>query len=275
MRVTLDDDLHELLIAELSDLAFESFVQEEGCLLGYVQSRFWNDVSRESIERWLHAHGLHPRFEEREYEPQNWNRLWEETVRPLAVGRFLVKPTWSDLPPEAEGRIVLEIDPKMSFGTGYHESTRLALRLLPDQVRAGARVLDAGTGTGVLAIAAARLGAKDVFGFDSDPWSFVNATENVLLNRVESFVRVAEGSLETVPDGQFDLVLANINRNVLIEMMPFFARRLVEGGRAIIAGLLAKDAEVMRRHASHWGLIVEEELVEGEWWSAVLARPAS
>src|SRR5690606_22579646 len=184
-------------------------------------------------------------IEEAVYEPENWNQKWEETVRPVEVGRFLIKPTWCDIPPGAEDRVLLEIDPKMSFGTGYHESTRLVLRLLPEFMSAGMRVLDAGTGTGVLAIAAARLGASRVLAFDFDEWSHTNAVENVYINGVTEAVSVELGSIEVAGDVSFDLILANINRNVLVEMLPDFKRRIGESGSMILAGLMQADREIM------------------------------
>ena len=275
LKVYADEALHELLIAELSDLDFESFVEGENYLLAYIRARDWNDVAREVVERWQQFHGLPILMEERVYEPENWNRRWEETVKPVVVDRFVIKPTWCDTPPESEGRILLEIDPKMSFGTGYHESTRLALRLLPDYMRPGIHVLDAGTGTGVLGIAALRLGASDVFAFDIDEWSFTNAQENAYLNDVADRLTIASGSFETVPEREYGLILANINRNALIDMMPDFRRHLTRDGRIILAGLLQADREVLLRHAAEAGFHPVREATEGDWWSVVLEREAS
>lgn len=272
LKVYVDEALHELLIAELADLAFESFVEGENHILAYIRARDWNDVAREGVERWLRFHGLPVEMEERIYEPENWNQRWEETVKPVVLDRFVIKPTWADIPPDADGRILLEIDPKMSFGTGYHESTRLALRLLPDHMRPGINVLDAGTGTGVLAIAAARLGAAHVYAFDTDEWSYTNALENVFLNQVSDRVTVASGSLESVPVQQFALILANINRAVLVDMMSAFGQYLTPDGRIILAGVLESDRDLMIRNATHQGFESAQEATEGAWWAVVLKR---
>ena len=276
ISLAVPDSLHELLIAELAELDFESFVEGDDSVSAYIRARDWDDVTRETVERWLISHHLDPVFGERVYEPENWNRKWEETVRPVAVGCFLIKPTWADVPPGAEDRILLEIDPKMSFGTGYHESTRLSLTLLPDFVRQGARVLDVGTGTGVLAIAAARLGAGSALAVDVDAWSYTNAMENVYLNGVAEIVTVASGSLELIPpDSRFDLILANINRSVLIEMLPEFQKRLAPGGHAILAGILTTDREILLRNAAHWALRPVREAEEGMWWAVCLGQNQS
>lgn len=263
------DRLHEFLIAELADLDVESFVQEEDCLLAYLPAPRWNDVKREHVERWLLAHGAGAPVEERIVEPQNWNAQWEETLRPIAVGPFLVKPTWTSEPPEHAGQIVLEIDPKMSFGTGYHESTRLVLRLLPELVRAGDRILDAGTGTGILAIAALKLGAASAVAFDVDPWAQENAVENIYLNDVAGRAEFRAGSIEVVPEAGFDLLLANINRNVLLDLLPAFAEKTRAGGRLVLAGLLRKDRDRMLEAAAAHRCTLAREAAEGDWWAGV------
>lgn len=270
--LSVPERYHEFLIAELSDLDFESFAAEEDRLAAYAPASRWDQVAREHLERWLRMHGLPERFGERIVPDENWNARWEETIRPLAVGRFLIRPTWASTPPEHADKVLLEIDPKMSFGTGYHESTRLVLRFLPALVRGGERVLDAGTGTGVLAIAALKLGAAAAVGFDVDPWAQVNAVENALLNGVGDRFEVREGSLETAPEDGFDLVLANINRNALLEMLPGLAAKLAEGGRLVLAGLLQTDRETMLGAIRAAGLGAYDEATEGEWWSVTATR---
>ena len=272
LTLHLPDDLHELLIAELLELDFDGFVQEDDRLLAYLPAPRWNDVKREHIERWLLAHGTDAPLEERPVAPQNWNAQWEETIRPIAVGPFLVKPTWTSAPEEHADKMLLEIDPKMSFGTGYHESTRLALRFLPGLVRQGDRVLDAGTGTGILAIAALRLGAASAIAFDIDPWAQENAVENFLLNGVSKQVDFREGGIEVVPEEDFDLLLANINRNVLLDLLPAFAAKMRADGRLVLAGLLRQDREQMLAVADEHAFTLAHEATEGAWWAVVVKR---
>ncbi len=266
------DRYHEFLIAELTDLDFESFEQDDDLLKAYAPAGRWSDVRREHVEHWLLAHDLPIAMEERIVREENWNAQWEETIRPLAVGRFLIKPTWADVPPEHADKVLLEIDPKMSFGTGYHESTRLVLGFLPAVVHGGETVLDAGTGTGVLGIAALKLGAASAIGFDIDPWASVNATENALLNGVGDRFEVREGGLDVVPETGFDLVFANINRNVLLDLMPGFAEKLTPDGRLVLAGLLKTDREVMLASIEAAGLALDGEATENEWWSLIVTK---
>jgi len=272
VTLALDDEWHELLIAELADLDFEAFETDEGVLRAYILVARWSDAARECLERWLYQRGLEPSFAEVVYEPENWNRAWEETIQPTMVGQFVIQPTWSTVRPEHRDQILLEIDPKMSFGTGYHESTRLALRALPHAMVSGARVLDAGTGTGVLAIAAARLGAATVVAFDNDEWSYINATENTLINGVAGVVSVRLGTIEVVTEERFELILANVNRSVLIEMLPTFESKLADNGRIVLSGLLAADREAMMAAAGQHALCALAEDAENEWWAVTLAR---
>jgi len=262
----------ELLIAELDDLDFNGFVQDDNALKAYVPASQWAEDKRAYVEEWLRARDLTVPFEERVIGSQHWNQRWEETIRPIAVGPFLIKPTWAAVPEAHRDKILVEIDPKMSFGTGYHESTRLVLRFLPDLVKPGHHVLDAGSGTGILAIAAVLLGATDAVAFDVDPWSQRNAVENFILNRVDRQIAFRNGSIDQIVAEGFDLVLANINRGVLLDLLPAFAQKMAPSGHLVLAGLLREDRAGMLQAASEEGLAPVQENTEGAWWAVVLAK---
>ena len=269
LKVYVREEWQDFLIAELGDLDFVAFRQDAAAVKAYIAARRWNEVKREHVEQWLRSHGLAVPVEESVIQSQNWNERWEETIQPLPIGPFLVKPTWADVPEEQAGRILLEIDPKMSFGTGYHASTRLMLRFLPAFVRRGNSVLDAGTGTGILAIAAIKLGAESAIAFDHDPWAQQNAVENIYLNKVDGRVAFREGTIEVVPEAGFDLVLANINRNVLLDLLPAFAQKVKPGGHIILAGLLTADRDCILSAAAVHRLAAVKEASEDEWWAVV------
>lgn len=273
LTVRLPEALHERLIAELADLGFDAFEERHDGVVAYAPAARWDGTAREALEAWLEALGLVPDYGEEVLPDENWNARWEASIEPQPVGPFLVTPSWKPVPPEHADRIVLTVDPKMAFGTGYHASTRLALRFLPGLVRGGERVLDAGTGTGILALAALRLGAASALGFDIDPWARVNAEENAARNGLADRFTVREGSLEVVPEEPFDLVLANIDRPTLLTMLPALADRLVPGGRLVLAGLLHADREDLCRAIGAVGLVLQEEAAEDGWWSAVATRP--
>lgn len=267
VKIHVPDAYQEFLIAELAELDFDSFEQHDRHLVAYIPSARWNDVAREEIQKWLVGHDLSPVVEEDVIATQNWNRKWEETVRAVAVPPFLIKPTWQEMPEAHRDLILLEIDPKMSFGTGYHESTRLMLRMLPDYVREGHDVLDAGTGTGILAIAAVKLGAATAIAFDIDPWSQENALENIHINKVADRIDVRPGSIELVDERDFDVVIANINLNVVAGLLPVFADKLAESGVLLVSGVLVRDRDRLLQTAERRGLQLREERRENEWWS--------
>ena len=271
LTIHIPDALQEFLIAELSDLDFDTFEQHDQFMVAYIPTTRWNDVAREGVEMWMARHGLRTPITEEVIADQNWNRTWEKTVQPVAVEPFLIRPTWHETPPDHADLILLEIDPKMSFGTGYHESTRLLLRMLPDYVESGSFVLDAGTGTGILAVAAIKLGASSAIAFDIDPWSQDNAVENFYLNGVVDRVEMRPGSIELVDEKDFDVILANINYNVIAGLLPNFAGKLAEDGSLLVSGILSRDRDRILTTASRRGLRLRDEREENEWWLGVFA----
>lgn len=266
------DDQQEFWIAELADYDFDTFVQEDDHVKAYGPAASWDDTKRESLQAWLIGQGIETPLEERLFEPADWNRQWEEALQPIAVGPFLIRPTWTETPAAYTQHTLIQIDPKMSFGTGYHESTRLVLRFLPETVKAGDTVLDAGSGTGVLAIATIKLGATAALAFDIDEWAQENAVENFVLNDVADHITFRAGGIEVIPETGFDLVLANINRNVLEAYLSDFANKVRPQGHVILAGLLQTDRSRMLALAEPFGLHLANEATEGEWWSVVLHK---
>ncbi len=247
---TIPEHLQEYFIAELLDLDFYGFEQFDNRMEAFVEISRFNDSHREYIEQLAALFPDVSFTEEEEIEEQNWNETWEQSVKPQRIGKFLVKPTWSDEKP-TEDEILLEIDPKMAFGTGYHATTRLILRELEKMPLKGKKVMDAGTGTGILAIAAIKLGASEATGFDIDPWSYENATENLYINGVQDQIQIRFGGIEQIRENElFDITIANINRNVILEIMPFLVDHTQPGGQICISGLLHTDEEIIRERIS-------------------------
>ncbi len=274
LRLTLtvpDDGARALLLADLSDLGFDAFEETPDALVAYAPAPRWDGVTREAACRLLRARGkTEAAMREEIVADQDWNARWEASIEPVVVGPFVIAPTWAEVLPEHADRIVLRIDPKMAFGTGYHESTRLVLRLLPSVVPKGGRVLDVGTGTGVLGIAALRLGASSAIGVDIDPWSVTNGEENARFNGVEGRFEVREGSLDVVSETGFSLVLANIIRAVLEPMLPRLAAIAAPRAPIVLAGLLQTERDRILRAAEETGLTLEREASENEWWACSL-----
>lgn len=201
---------------------------------------------------------------------RNWNEEWERSITPITAGPFRVRPTWETSAPPKGTRDIM-IDPKMSFGTGHHETTRLLLSSLSGKVASGTRFLDAGTGTGVLAFAALLLGSDYADAFDYDPLCIENATENAGLNDLSDRFHVFQDDGTTlaasIADRQYEVITANINREVLRSMLPALSGRLKPGGYLGLAGLLTSDAPIMRADLDALGLAIVEENEEGSWWS--------
>lgn len=264
--ISVSEDYQDALIAELLEMEFDAFEQQDGKLITYITKERFNDVSREQIGRLLAAYPGDGYIQSEEVvADQNWNEQWEQTIKAQQIGQFYVKPTWA--PGTApEGTHLLEIDPKMAFGTGYHETTRLMLKLLPDIVTPATSVMDAGTGTGVLAIAAVKLGADHVFAFDIDDWSFRNAQENVIINEVDNRVEIAQGSTEVIPGNkEFDVVLANINRNTILELLSKLVSHTAPGGMFVLSGLLISDKEDIIQHQELKDFTLIQSIRENEW----------
>lgn len=183
----------------------------------------------------------------------------------------MVAPTWQRYTPE-RGELLLTINPKMSFGTGYHESTRLAARLLEEFLQPGMRVLDIGTGTGILAIAAVKLGAREAWGIDTDEWAYNNARENVDLNGVRDRITIRGGSVADLPGNSFDLILANIQRDVIERLLKEMIDHLQPSGLLILSGLLETDSRPILDMARESSLSVVRQIREGDWIALAVER---
>lgn len=272
LTIRVPDEYQESFIAELLDLDFEGFEQFDDKIEAYIPVERFNDVNREYIEQLLTYFPFDGYVEMEQIEQKNWNETWEKTIEPQSIGAFFVKPTWSDEKVPA-GLIPLDIDPKMAFGTGYHATTRLILEMLPQLDPSGKSVLDAGTGTGILAIASVKLGAERVLAFDIDEWSKTNAGENAQLNRVAGRIDFLLGGFEVIPEkSRYDLILANINRNVILGMMGEFAKYLAPDGRLCLSGILKTDVDDITVKAGKYAMKVITRKDKEEWSMLLLAK---
>ena len=201
---------------------------------------------------------------------EEWAETWRQGLRPARVSRRItVAPTW-DVPPEPDGGVLITLDPGVAFGTARHASTRCALRLLDAVVRPGADIADVGTGSGILAIAAARLGAARVLAVDNDPLACAAARDNAAANRAGDAVEVEER--EVAPDwlaahGPLDGVAANIESGVLIGLLPGFAAALAPGGWLLVSGLLAEESGDFAYEAAPFGFRLRDDDAEDGWWA--------
>jgi ribosomal protein L11 methyltransferase len=204
-------------------------------------------------------------------ENKNWNAEWESNLNIIEVSeRIVIKPSFRDYESK-ENQIVITIDPKMSFGTGEHETTKLMLKLVDKYIADNASVLDVGSGTSVLGIAASKLGAKNVISIDNDEWCYINGVENVEKNNLKN-VKVLNGTIDSLCDRQFNLVLANINLNVLLEIKKELFNKVDKSGLLILSGILLSDLEEIKRQFIPLGLTALEHLEINNWIGIVLKK---
>ncbi len=268
----LDRASRDIAVADFADAGLDAFEETDDGLVVYVPTDVWADDASpaRAVARDLVATGT-PTPDETVVAEQNWNALWEASIEPVAVGAFVVAPTWAE-PPPLDGRTLLRVDPKMAFGTGHHATTRLCLRLMDAHIPVGGRVLDVGTGTGLLAIAALARGAASAVGMDIDPWSIENARETAALNDVSDRLDVRDGSADDVPETGFDLVLANIIRPVLQPMLPALVARAAPGAPIVLSGLLVTERNRFLDALTVAGAMLTDEASEGDWWGCVGVR---
>ena len=209
-------------------------------------------------------------IEKEELEDKNWNELWEKSREVIRVSdRIIIKPSFKKY--QIKGNeIVLTIDPKMSFGTGEHQSTKLVLRLLEKYVKNGMKVLDVGSGTGILAIASVKLGGANAVAIDFDETCFDNCNENCVANEVENSVEVRTGEIKDAEETNFDLILANIHKNVLIEIADEIKSRIKKNGTVILSGLLNSDQKDIETKYHSIGFRPEQIEQMDEWIAVVL-----
>ncbi len=209
----------------------------------------------------------------RQVAEEDWAEAWKKYYTILHVGQHLViKPSWLEYVP-THGDIVIELDPGMAFGTGLHPTTRLCLAALEERMTPGARVLDVGTGSGILSIAAARLGASEIVALDTDPIAVETATRNVAISHVTHLVRVQRGSVELAQNSpRFDLICVNILAEVIAEMAPSLAKVLKPGGILIASGILDYKADDVVDAFLATGIRVIEKKAEEDWVAVVGIR---
>ncbi|WP_421804279.1 50S ribosomal protein L11 methyltransferase [Flagellimonas sp.] len=254
----------DMLIAELGELGFESFVETETGLLAYMLKSEWQDHNLEDLFA-FQIPEVKISWTRKEIEQQNWNAEWEKNFHPILVGdRCMVRAPFHQ-PLEVDYDIVIE--PKMSFGTGHHETTHMMLQHILDNDFEGKTVLDMGCGTGVLAILAKKRGATYVEAIDIDEWCFLNTQENVERNDC-SDIKAFQGDSGLLKGKKYDIILANINRNILLEDIPIYADCLKNGGTLFLSGFYLADLDAISSKCAAYGLEFEKNLEKNNWVAA-------
>ncbi len=210
--------------------------------------------------------------EQYEVENKNWNEEWEKNLNIIKVtDKIVIKPSTKDYNPE-EGEIILTIDPKMSFGTGEHQTTKLMLKMIEKYVKPKDKVLDVGSGTSVLAIATIKLGAEKAVAIDNDELCYDNGKENTLLNNVKEKVEVRIGEIKDIKETDFDLIIANIQKNILIEIAHEIKNKTKSKGTIILSGLLKEDEDDIVECYTQPDFVLEEKQTMDEWIALVFKK---
>ena len=252
----------DLLSAELGELQFESFLEEDNLLKAYIEKDLFDENKLKETDT-LNNEMVKVSYSFLELEQQNWNKEWESNFNPVYVDdEVCVRATFHKSEPSFPYEIV--IDPKMSFGTGHHSTTHLMLSSMRDINFENKSVLDMGSGTGVLAIFAAMKGAKPVYAVDIDEWCSINAKENAITNGVDH-IQISHGSKEQIGDLKVDILLANINRNILIDQMPHYGKVINSGGELHISGFYSADVEILVQEANKNGLDFVTSNSKNDW----------
>ena len=251
----------DILIAELGEAGFESFVENETGIQAYIQKKEWfSDILKEIVVLRNSRFKIENVF--KEIEQENWNATWEQNFNPITVGdKCEVRA-----PFHAKSDVAYDIiiEPKMSFGTGHHETTHMMLQFILDNDFEGKAVLDMGSGTGVLAILAEMKGAKSLDAIDIDNWCYLNAKENVERNSCQH-IRVYEGDSSLLKNQKYDVILANINRNILLEDIPVYVKCLNSNGQLFLSGFYKKDIANITEICTDNGLVLEKNLEKNNW----------
>ena len=272
LQIKTSRDLADILIAELGEIGFDTFEETgEGFNAYILEGSFQEADVKEIIQKYSFL-GI-ASYETVRIPKENWNQSWETNYHPIEIpGRCRVRASFHKPDPSFPLEIV--INPKMSFGTGHHSTTYLMMELLLDSDLQGKSVFDFGTGTGILAILAAKLGAAHIDASDIDEWCIENGMENIAINDCSN-IKIQLGTVKEVKKNpSYDLAIANINRNVLLEEMPDYAAVLPEGSKLYLSGFYETDLPVIEEKASSLGLSKTTHRVREKWVAAAFEKKA-
>ncbi len=253
-------------------------LNQENILRAYFSDLDWNEKKKEQLQYYLYQLAelkfpVQPdKIQIKKIENQDWNAKWKQSIKPIEIGgKFLIKPSWIHLEPQAMTQVI-EIDPQMAFGTGVHATTQLMLKLLIDHIGSPSRIMDIGTGTGILAIAAARLSHAEIIAFDNDKIAINTAKQNCIQNQVSKKIHIFCGTIDAVKEIHFDIILANINRSIIIESLSKIFRCLNRTGVAIFSGILIEEKNQIIERIENHNFRIIKDATQDEWAALVVSE---
>ncbi|MBZ0244973.1 MAG: 50S ribosomal protein L11 methyltransferase [Cyclobacteriaceae bacterium] len=268
LSVTCDPLFSEILIAEISQAGFDSFLENENGFEAYAEvDRFDESLVEEIKNKYDQVKPL--LFSWDRIEKKNWNEEWEKSYEPIIVDdRCVIRAEFHQI--KKEYPYTITITPKMSFGTGHHQTTYLMIKAQMDMDHKNKMVMDAGCGTAILSIMASKLGAKSVEAFDIDEWSVINGKENIEVNNCEN-INIRQGMIsELTFEDNYDIILANINKNILLQELPQYVAYLNPGGYLLLSGFYEKDIPDLMTRAHVYQLKQVSSDVRENWASLLL-----
>jgi ribosomal protein L11 methyltransferase len=265
LRVTCDITFAEILIAELSEAGFDTFLENETGFEAYAEGQRYDARRINELQKKYEA--VRPlNFSFDRIAERNWNEEWEKSYEPIIIDdRCLIRAQFHK--PEKQYPYEIIITPKMSFGTGHHQTTYLMVKNQMEIDHKSKLVMDAGCGTAVLSIMAAKLGARQVEAFDIDDWSVLNGNENAAVNDCPN-IRIRKGKISALTFNEnFDIILANINKNTLWEEIPLYSAYLNSGGHLLLSGFYAEDCDDLSARAADHKLALLSNTTRDHWAS--------
>ena len=259
----------EMLIAQLGYIGFESFVENENGVIAYIQKKEWNSDKVEDLYL-LNSNEFDITFKYNEIEQTNWNKEWEKNFNPIQVnGQVSIRAPFHENP---SLNFDIVIEPKMSFGTGHHETTHMMVQHLLALDLKNKKVLDMGCGTGILAIFAEMKGAQPTDAIDIDSWCYQNSLENVQRNGCKH-ITVLEGDSSLLKGKEYDVVIANINRNILLFDMKIYTDCLREKGVLLLSGFYKEDISIIESEVIKHGLVLDKMIQKNNWVALKYMKP--
>lgn len=271
LDLKVDPEFSEILMAELGEAGFESFVETDEGLLAYIQEGDFNEQAIHDLTaKYLDLTTIAATW--KSLERRNWNEEWEKSYEPIEVAdQVRVRATFHE--PDPSFKYDLLIQPKMSFGTGHHETTWLVMNEQLSLPHERLSIMDVGCGTGILAILAHKLGASHLLGFDIDEWAVENTRENFAMNALPDDSEVFQGTIQDVPQEKvFGGVLANINRNILLAEIPTYVQHLAPGGWLVTSGFYETDQADIEKCAAENGLKKLRSNTRNQWATVVFEK---
>lgn len=262
-------DFREILIAEVAEADFDTFEEIENGFVAYVEEQKYDKEALESIKGKYPEAAITYTFDK--IEKRNWNEEWEKNYEPILVDdKCLIRAEFHI--PEKKYPYEIIITPKMSFGTGHHQTTYLMIKSQMEIDHTNKRVMDAGCGTAILSVMASKLLAREVTAFDIDEWSIINGTENSQINKCNN-IQIRQGKIsELTFDGYYDIILANINKNVLLDEMKKYFRYLSPSGYLLLSGFYENDIPDLLKEAGKFQLKERSKHAREGWASLLLSR---